>query len=282
MTTSIFLAVLAAAVLHASWNALAKSAGWPDALSASAAIAIGGAFVSGCALPFVGLPDPAIWSYVLLSAIVHVGYFMLIGLAYERTDFSVVYPLNRGTAPLGTTLIGAALIGENLSIVGWSGVGLLSCGILGLGIESFRRRALDTESILLAFVTSGVIVAYTVIDGLAARLSGDAGAYVLAMMLATGILQIPVVLALRGPGFVTGLRQRAPFVVLGGAMVTASYGIVVWAMTEAPIALVAALRETSVLFATIIAAFVLKERLGPARWIAAAAIVAGAMLLRHA
>lgn len=280
MTTSVFLAVLAAAMLHAIWNALAKGAGWPDALSASAAIAIGGAFVSGCVLPFVGLPDPAAWPYVLLSAIIHAGYFMLIGLAYERADYSVVYPLNRGTAPLGTAVIGAALIGEDLSFLGWFGVALLSCGILGLGVEAFQRRTLDCQSILLAIVTTCVIVAYTIIDGLGARSSGNASAYVLAMTLLTGVLLLPVALALRGAGFVSGVRQRAPIVLLGGALVVLSYGTALWAMTSAPIALVAALRETSVLFATMIAAFVLKEQLGPARWIAASAIVAGIVMLR--
>lgn len=280
VSIEVFIAVLAAAAVHATWNAMAKGGG--DPLVASALIAFGAAAVSLVALVFTGLPGSTSMPYVLASAAIHVAYFLLIGLAFSEADYSVIYPLYRGAAPLGTALIGATFLDERLGVLAWSGIVLLALGIVGLGLEALRRKGLNARAAGLAAVIAGVIMLYTIVDGLGARVSGDAIAYVSAMMALNGVLLAPVIVAMRGKDVVEEAVRRWPFALIGGLLVMLSYGTALWAMTLAPIGLVGALRETSVLFATLIAALMLKERLGPARWLAAATIVAGLVLIRLA
>jgi drug/metabolite transporter (DMT)-like permease len=237
------------------------------------------------ALPLVfvtGLPDPASALFLAASALVHVVYFALIGLAYRIADYSAVYPLIRGGAPLFTTILAAVFLGESLAPAALAGVTLLCAGILALGTDGVRRGSLDRRSLAVAAATAALIVAYTMLDGIGARASGNAPAYILALTLATLLPLVPAFALVGGrPLFVAAARDWKQGIV-GGGMANLSYGIALWAMTKAPIGLVGAVRETSVLFATLIAAVVLKERFGPARWIAAGAIVTGLMLARTA
>lgn len=274
MPVDVLIAVLAAALLHASWNALAKG-GAGDALTRAALIAIGAAVSALPALLLVGLPAPASWPFVLASAVIHIGYFTLVGLAYRYADLSAIYPLVRGSAPLFTALIAAGLLGELLTPVAWAGVALLSCGILGLGIDGLRRGGLDRRGIAVAGLTAAIIVAYTLVDGIGARLSGNAAGYMSALMGLTGLLILPVALGFSRDAMRAALPALWRRALVGGAMVNVSYGTALWAMTLAPIGLVGALRETSVLFATVIASVVLRERFGALRWIAASVIVTG-------
>lgn len=279
--TEVFLAVLGAALLHAIWNAMAKGAGG-DPLLASAAIGLGAAAVALPALAVVGLPAAGSTPYVVASAIIHVAYFLMIGLAFRAADYAVIYPLYRGTAPLGTALIGTSVAGEMLELKTWGGIAVLCLGLLALGLDAMRRQGLTLQALGLGGAIALVIVAYTLVDGLGARASGNAPGYVCAMLVLTGVLLLPVLYDRLGPTMLSQAAGRTGYALLGGGLVLVSYGTALWAMTMAPIGVVAALRETSVLFATLIAAVLLRERVGPVRWLAAGLIVAGLVLIRLA
>ena len=282
MPIEVLLAVLLAAALHATWNAAAKSASGEDPAHTTVAIGIGAGLAAAPALLVTGLPGAEAGLYLLASAIIHTFYFALIGLGYRAADYSVVYPLTRGSAPLVTALASAYWLGEALPAMGWIGIALLSAGVLGLGSHALRRAALDARSLGLAALIAVVIVSYTLIDGIGARRSGNAVGYVLGMLALTSVLLLPLIVRPSGFGTVRDLARRWKLALGGGAFVAMSYGTAVWAMSKAPIGMVAALRETSVLFATVIAAVVLKERFGWHRWAAAVLIVAGLGCLRLA
>ncbi|MGE3915427.1 MAG: EamA family transporter [Hyphomicrobiaceae bacterium] len=271
--------MLAAALLHASWNAMAKGNGG-DPLIGATVIAAGAAVVSAAMLAVADLPAAASHPYVVASGIIHVGYFLLLGLSYRLADYSAVYPLMRGSAPLLTTGAGALLLGEHLALPVLVGIVLLSLGVLGLGLHALMRGGLDRRGIVVAGGNVAIIVAYTVIDGVGTRLSGTPAGYVAAMMLLTGVLLVPAIALWRPRELGLALRQRWPMGLAGGAMVMASYGAALWAMTRAPIGAVAALRETSVLFGALIAVTVMKERLYPLRVVAALVIFAGLACMR--
>lgn len=282
MPTNVLVIVLCAALLHAGWNAIAKGRSGADPLVGTLVLAIACGAVSIPALAFAGLPGSSSTGYVIASGVVHVFYFLLVGLSYRYADYSAVYPLMRGSAPLLTTLGGAALLAEPLTPGLLVGVLLLSAGVLGLGGHALLRGGLDCRGLLVAVVNIAIIVGYTLLDGVGARLSGNPAGYVTAMLIVTAILLVPVAFWLRGASFIADLSANGRLGLIGGTMAMLSYGTAVWAMTRAPIGAVAALRETSVLFGTIIAALVLGERFGPGRWVAAAAICGGLMLIRLA
>ena len=279
MPAEAMVAVLAAAVLHAGWNALLKGRAG-DPLMTATLIAIGAMAVALPALLLTGLPLAASAPYLLASAFIHIGYFVLVGLAYRHGEYSAVYPLVRGGAPLFTAVLGWVLLGERLALPAAAGVTLLCAGVVGLGLDGLTRGGLTRASLMTLASLIAVIVAYTLIDGVGARLSGNAAAYVLAMMALNGALMLLAGLGLRGEALLATLRGGWRLGLGGGAMVLLSYGIALWAMTKAPIGLVGALRETSVLFACLIATFALGERFGPARWVAAFAIVGGLALIQ--
>jgi drug/metabolite transporter (DMT)-like permease len=281
MASDVLVAVLLAAFLHATWNAMAKS-GAGDALTRSALIGIGSALAALPVIAVVGFPDAASWPYLLASAIVHVGYFVLIGLAYRHADYSAIYPLLRGGAPLFTALLATFLFGELLTPLAWLGLILLCCGIIGLSADGLRGGALSARGMLVAALTGVTIVTYTLIDGAGARMSGDAASYVSALAALTGLFILPLLVGLRGPALRWTVAAFWPKALAGGAMGTLSYGTALWAMTKAPIGLVGALREVSVLFAAAIGAAILKENFGAARWIAACVIVTGLVLAKAA
>ncbi|MBS0244745.1 MAG: EamA family transporter, partial [Proteobacteria bacterium] len=276
----VILVVLAAALLHASWNAMAKGRGGGDPLIGSVVIAIGAATVSLGTLAIAGLPSVASLPFAVASGIIHVGYFVLLGLSYRNADYTAIYPLMRGSAPLITTMFGFALLGERLTLPMLGGVLLVSAGVLGLGANSLLRGGLDRKSLTIAAGNVAIIVLYTLVDGIGARRSGNAISYASLMMVLTGVLLTLTVGAIRPRDISIGLRSRWLFSLAGGAMVMASYGAALWAMTRAPIGTVAALRETSVLFGSLIGAFVMGERLSFARGLASATIFAGLACMR--
>lgn len=280
MTSDVFAVVLAAAVLHATWNAMAKGRQGSDPLLGAVVIAAGAALVAVLILGVAGWPAAASLPYVIASGIIHVAYFLLLGLGYRLADYSAVYPLTRGTAPLLTTAGGILLIGEQAGWLLLSGIVLLSSGVLGLSLNALRRGGLDRRGLWVAGANICIIVAYTLIDGIGARLSANPAGYVALMMLLTGLLLAPMAAMLQPRAVAEALRRQWLLGVVGGAFVMASYGAALWAMTYASIGAVAALRETSVLFGTVIAAVFMREQFGPVRVIATAAIVAGLMCIR--
>jgi drug/metabolite transporter (DMT)-like permease len=278
LTTPILLAVLAGALLHASWNALIK---WEqDKLAASVAVAFGAGVA---AIPLVLLspwPLAPSWPWIALSSVIHVFYFGLVGYALRHADLGVVYPVTRGSAPAFTAILAAVWLGEFLALSGWLAVGAIAAGVVTLSADALLRGGLTPRTAVLAFTNAAVVVAYTLVDGVGARLAGSAFSYVSWMLIGTAVLILPVVLIFYREQAAQKEQGFWVRTLIAGALTIASYGIALWAMTKAPIGLVAALRETSVLFAAILGALLFDERFGPKRWAALVLIVIGIGLLR--
>jgi drug/metabolite transporter (DMT)-like permease len=278
LTFGITLAVLAAGFLHAGWNALLKSAPGGDALLDTAAVAAGSAVCGLAVIPLVALPDPAAWKFAAASALVHFAYYATLAQAYRAGDLSFAYPLMRGTAPLLVTLLGIVFLREWPSPQIAIGVVLICLGIVSV---AFARRARHgAPATAWALANAAIIAAYTLIDGAGARASGNPLAYVAWLSFLEGLLFLGWVVARRGRPAIAYLARGWRRGLAAGAASMAAYGIVLWAMTRAPVAAVAALRETSVLFAALIGALWLREGFGLRRLAGAASIVLGIAALK--
>jgi drug/metabolite transporter (DMT)-like permease len=276
----VFAAVLFAAACHAGWNASIKRG--LDPLATTVAISLGAALVSLLALPVVGLPVPEAWPWILASIAIHLFYFASLIESYRTGDMGQVYPIARGAAPLMTATITTWFVGERLGLPGWLGIVLLAAGVLLLSLRGGRDLAkLNRRAVGFALFTAVTVCAYSVVDGVGARLAGSAHAYSAALFVGIGPVMALYALLARGGisalGDTKGLWLTG---LAGGALQLGSYGIAIWAMTLAPIAIVAALRETSVLFGALIAVIVLKEPLRAGRIAAALLIVCGLGLVR--
>ena len=277
LTWPVAAAVLFAAFLHAGWNAMVKS-GRDKGLDI-AALHLIGAPLGLAILAFTGLPAPASWPWLAASAAIHVAYYLLLVAAYRHGDLALTYPLMRGAAPPLVALASLAAFGEALTPAGWAGVAAVSAGVLALG---WSRQGLEApRAIAFALATAVVIAGYTLVDGHGARASGGAAAYVAALFVLNALPFTALVVARRGwqPSW-TYIRGRLAVATLGAAASLAAYGIALWAMTRAPVATVAALRETSVLFALLIGSWGLREAITLRRLCGAAIIVAGVVGLR--
>jgi len=281
MDAFVFTAVLLAAACHAGWNAVIKRG--LDPLATTALISIGAAAVGLAVLPIVGLPAPAAWPWAIASVLIHLVYFAALIESYRAGDMSQVYPIARGAAPLMTPVATTALVGERLGAFGWGGIALLAAGVLLISLRGGRDLArLDRRAVWFALFTAMTICAYSVVDGLGARSAGNAVAYSVVLFVGIGPVMAIYALAHRGPALFGMMRAHWRTGLAGGALQFGSYGVAIWAMTLAPIAIVAALRETSVLFGSVIAIVVLKEPLRANRVIAAVLIVVGLVLMRLA
>jgi drug/metabolite transporter (DMT)-like permease len=279
MDPFVFAAVLVAAACHASWNALLKIRLDPFATTAIITIACG--VIALPLLPFVGIPPLASWPWVLASVVLHLAYYIGLTEAYRTGDMSQVYPIARGSAPLMTALISTTVIGEKLSLVGWIGILALVSGVFLLSARGGRDLVrIDRRAVGFAFFTAVTICGYSLVDGVGARISGNPHAYAAALFVCDGGCMAVFALLRRGQSIVIDARGYWKIGLLGGALSVFSYWIAIWAMTVAPIAIVAALRETSVLFGAVIAVTILKEPLRAARVIAALMIVCGLALIR--
>jgi drug/metabolite transporter (DMT)-like permease len=279
MDSFVFGAVLFAALCHAGWNAAVKRG--LDPLATTILMAVGASLVAVAMLPFTGWPAPAAWPWVIASVLIHLVYFAALIESYAAGDMGLVYPLARGSAPLMTAIAAAALIGEHIALLGWLGITVLASGVLLLSLRGSRELAkLDRRAIGFALLTAVTICAYTVVDGIGARVAGSAHAYTAAMFAGIGIVMAGYALVRRGRKIVPLMAQHWALGIGGGAMQVTSYGIAIWAMTVAPIALVGALRETSVLFGAILAVVFLKEPLMLPRVVAALLIMCGLALIR--
>lgn len=278
MSIDVMLVVLAGALLHAGWNVLLKGAIDPllsTILVTGSAGAVG--VVLAAALP---LPAPASWPYIAASVVIHVGYFALVAAAYRFGDLSIVYPIARGGAPLGTALVATAAIGEHLSAGAWIGIGLLSGGILFLTLDSRKLGGTQPRAVGIAATNALVIIIYTIVDGIGVRLAGGAAAYIAWMLALTAVPLLAYAYARRRTELLRVAAIEWPRALAGGASTVGSYGLALWAMTQAPVALVAALRETSVIFGTVMATVFLRERFGARRYLAASMVAAGAICMK--
>lgn len=270
-------AVLFGALLHASWNAIVKSGA--DKTLDTIFVACAAALVSAAALPFLPMPAPQSWPWLAVSAIVQLAYYALVAAAYRTGDMSHVYPVMRGTAPMLTALVAAVLLAERLAPSAWFGICVVCLGVVLLAVDG-RWRGRPGAAMSYALANAVVICAYTLLDGIGARLSGSPPAYVSWLFVLDGAA-LAGYAAVHHRGMAKRyLAQRWRVALAGGACTWTSYAIALWAMTQAPVALVAALRETSVLFGVGIAALVLGERISRARYGAALLVCAGAVLFK--
>lgn len=280
MPAHVLLAVLAAALLHAGWNALIRGAG--DKGLYTVLLHASSGFLAIFALFFLGLPAPASWPYVGASALLHTLYIAWLMRAYDGGQLAVSYTLMRGLPPLLVALVSAPLLGEPLGSAGWLGIAAICGGVLGIGFAGGLTpgRALAHPACRAAALNALAIAAYTVVDGIGARQSGKPLAYACMLFVCEPLLILVWQYRLRGPLLLPYCRSHWRLGLLGAAYSTSAYATILWAMTQAPVAMVAALRESSVVFAVLIGSLWFKEgRLRPGL-LAGAGVVLGIFLLR--
>ena len=274
MSPGIMAIVLFAAALHAGWNALVRASS--QKFQNTVLIVLGAAVWTAFLLPLAPIPAVESWPYLAASVLIHVAYFSLVAFSYRGGELSFAYPLMRGSAPALSAVAAALLLRESPSLGGWAGVLLISCGVLALAGDSWRSGTFRVVPAMFALANACVIVVYTLVDGQGARLSGHAFSYTGWMFLLTALLLLAIAALGHGREALQWFRWGWRRGLLGGACTLASYGLALWAMTHAPIALVAALRETSVVFAAIIAASFLKEPITRLRYASIITVSAGA------
>ncbi|MFG2329422.1 EamA family transporter [Streptomyces sp. NPDC048604] len=279
MTPLVVAAVLIAAVTHASWNAIAHHI--KDQLLSFTLISGGGALLGGVTALFVPLPAAGAWPYLVASAILHVGYYLLLMRSFALGDFGQMYPIARGTAPLVVTLLAAVFLHEIPDAPQLAGVAVACAGLTGLalwGIRGSGRRP-HWPALLAALGTGLAIAGYTVVDGIGVRASGTPLGYIAWLMILEG-LAIPAYALYRRRGELAGqLRPYAARGLLAGALSVAAYALVLWAQTKAPLAPIAALRESSIIVGAAIGTLFFKERFGGPRVAAAGLMVVGIGLM---
>ena len=277
MDWSIVALVLLAALLHACWNALIKADG--DKLLFMALMAGGSGLIGLTLVPLVPVPAAASWPYIGASVALHTGYMLFLVQAYRHGDLSQVYPIARGVAPLIVTPLAVFFAGDVISLTSAAAIAIIGLGVASLAFRGGPPLAHDPRPVAYALATALFIAAYTLTDGLGARLAGSPHAYAVWLFVLDGVPLTAIVLW-RRRAVLTLARAKALPALAASVMSMTAYWLVIYGMTVAPIGPVAALRETSVIFAAIIGALMLKEGLG--RWrIAAASLVAvGVVMLR--
>jgi drug/metabolite transporter (DMT)-like permease len=269
--------VLLAAVVHASWNAIAKSSS--DPLLNVTVITSAGGIVSACALPFLPFPEPAAWPFLAVSVVLHLIYQLLLVWSYTIGDLSQVYPIARGLAPLGVTALAALAAREIPSGSQAIGLVIASAAIMSLSLVG-RSGPASRAAVRAALLTAVLITSYTVVDGLGARVSGGAIGFVAWMSVLDFFPMLIVALILRRGRVLAFLRAEGPRASAAGVLAILGYGTVVFAMSKGAMGPVSALRETSVVIAAFIGTRLMGEPFGRARVAASAVLVLGLLLGR--
>ncbi|KUO18885.1 DMT family transporter [Streptomyces dysideae] len=280
MTPLVTVAVLLAAVTHASWNAIAHRI--TDKLVGFALISGGGLVIGLAMVPFVPFPAAGAWPYLFASAVIHIAYYALLMRSFRLGDFGQAYPIARGTAPLVVTVLAAVFAHEVPD--GWAaaGIGLSCAGLTGVALWGLRGHRPNWAAIGAALATGLTIAVYTVVDGLGVRASGSPLGYIGWLMAVQGVVIPAYVIRRRRGQTVAVLRPFARLGLLGAALSVAAYGLVLWAQTRAELAPIAALRESSIIVGAVIGAVFFKERFGAPRIAAAGLLVVGIGLMLHA
>ncbi|HEX9843614.1 MAG TPA: DMT family transporter [bacterium] len=273
----ITLLVLAAAFLHACWNALVKAG--RDPLLTIAAVSGVSACISAMMLPFVAAPARAAWPYIAAGVLTHNGFKIFLILAYRVGDLSRVYPLARGSAPLVVAAFSGLVAGEALSRGELGGVALVSVGLASLALEPRSAGRTDGVALGCALATGLFIGAYTLIDGLGVRVSGSFLGYSAWLFFFDGIPMLAMAAWLRGRRLPAYFRAGAAPALVAGSLSLLAYFVVVWALQRGAMAPIAALRETGVIFAALIGRLVLKEPFGARRVLAAVLVAVGVGVL---
>jgi drug/metabolite transporter (DMT)-like permease len=279
MTTAVFVAMLASALSHATWNAWVKAR--PDPYGALVAIGVAAAWPNVLLLAWAGLPDHAAWGWIVLTIALSVPAQALLGRAYHEGDFAVAYPIVRGMNPLVIALASIPVFGEVLAPLGLAGVAGISFGIALLGWEAARRsRAISARGVAFAALSALVTAAAALADTLGARAANDPFSYGPLIAIGNGIAMAAY--QSHRIHVARTLAAHWRLALFGPLLSTASYQLAMWSIVRAPAGLVISLRETSMLFAVAIGALFLRERVGAWRWLAVAVVLAGVVLIRVA
>jgi drug/metabolite transporter (DMT)-like permease len=279
MSIEITLLVLLAAALNAGWNAVIKVSG--DRIASMAVVTMFGSLVSLLVLPFVGLPDPASWPLLALAIIIHTAYHFALPTAYNYGDLGQVYPIARGSAPLLVTSGAFVFAGEALGPIPLLGIIFLAAGVMALAFDRGTGLTRNPRAVLLALGTGLVIASYTLVDGMGGRRAGSAMSFAVCLTIGDGLLTILIALIWKAKAIRQVARSNLTPAVLAGGMQVGSYWIIIVAMAFAPLGMVSALRETSVLFAALISTFILNEGFGVWRFVSAGMIACGIGLTRY-
>ena len=279
MSPLILSAVLFAALLHATWNAMIKVSG--DRLII---MGVTTATTSLLILPilfYLPLPEPESWPYLILSACVHTFYMLVLVRAYGLGDFAQVYPLSRGSAPLLTGTLGFLILNESMQSSELFGMLLIVVGIFGLALEtSAGVLRLSRPALFYSLLTGLCITTYSLVDGIGVRLSGNSLSFIVWMFFLDGFL-VPLIAFTRRPRtvFFNTIKTVWKTGLLVSLLSTTGYAIIVWAFSRERIAPVAVLRETSVLFAMLISVLIIKEAFSTLRVLIVSVILTGIILL---
>ena len=279
MSLEVTVLVLLAAAMHAGWNTLIKIQG--DRLAVMAVVTAAGSVFSLAFLPFVESPAPASWPLLGLSILLHTGYHFFLPLAYDHGDLGQVYPIARGSAPLLVALGAVLVAGESLEPIALLGVICLAAGVMALAFDKGAGIAKNPKAVLYALCTAAFIASYTLVDGLGVRRAGSILGFAVWLTIGDGLLTLLLVGIWKGAAVRQALRHNAAVGFVGGALQVGAYWIIVWALALAPMAMVSALRETSVLFAALISVFLLREGFGVWRFVSAGFVTLGLILSRE-
>ena len=280
MTTTVFLVVIGAALLHAAWNGFVK--GSPDKFASMCALSLGHFPIAALAALTLPLPAPESWPFLITGVLLHLGYQIVLAMAYRAGDLSQVYPIARGVAPLLVAAISVAVLGVQLLLPELIGIAVIGAGILSLALVRKSDGLRNPVAAALALLTGGFIAAYSLVDGYGARASGSPVAFYAWLSMGTALC-FCLVMALWKPGVIRrAVTDHKRLGLFGGSASFVAFAMVMWAFTQAPIPLVTALRETSIVFALLIGVFFLKERLNLVKLAATLAALLGAALLRFA
>jgi drug/metabolite transporter (DMT)-like permease len=264
--------------MHASWNALLK--GGSDRLRSITVMAVTTSVVAGAGAIALPTPQMASWGCIALSGALHVVYNLLLVASYRHGDLGVSYPIARGSSPLLVAVGAVVIAGERLDLLAILGIAFISLGILGLAFE--HRQGLSARALVPASLTGATIAAYTLTDGIGARLSGHSQAYAVWLFVIYGPAMLLILILWRGHADHFRLDVEAARSALGGIVSMAAYAIVIWAASVSPMGPVSALRETGVVFAALLGRIFLGERLGLQRLAACTIVAMGAACLGYA
>jgi len=278
MTPLLVILVLGAALLHAIWNAMAKSGGRPE--FAIGAYQLVGSVVCLTLVPFVAPPAPESWPLLAASVILHNFYYFTLAQAYRAGDLSQVYPLFRGLAPVLVAGGAAAVAGEWLSLGTTIGIVTISAGIISLAFRGASLGSMPPKAMFWGLITCVLIASYTIVDGLGVRAANSEFGYIVWLFVFEVVPIGIILLSTQRASWLAYMRENKTLAVIGGVASSGAYGLVIFAMTLGAMAVVSSLRETSVIFAAVIGAMFLREPFGAARIRAAALIAVGIGLMR--
>jgi len=274
----VFGVVMIAAALHATWNALVK--GGSDKHLSMAAVALGRVPIAIALLPFIALPNFESLPYIFTGIVLHVGYQLFLLASYRTGDLTQVYPIARGVAPILVVIILFVFLGTQIKPIELYAVITIGLGIMSLSLVRQKDGLRNPKAVMLALITGCFIASYSINDGLGARLAGTALGYYVWLTIGNAVI-FTTIMWFKHPAAIKKIPSNAKHLFLfGGTASFIAYALVIWSFTQAPIPIVTAVRETSIIFAILIGVFFLREKLDLAKLFSTFVTFFGVALLK--